>query len=531
VLNILGYIIELPAELAFLSTPGFAFAFNMLAWIIIAVLINLIFLRILKFITRRLPGDLEDIIFVILRRPILILFGLYGIDFSLRQLPLLAVVQGWIDTVSNTVVILVVTQIIGRFIKDIVVYYGEKWAVKTETKVDDVLIPILNLFGPLLLGLIAAMMILPLWGVNITSVLLGAGVLGLVLGLALQETLGNIFSGLSLLVESPFRKGDLIQLSDGRISEILHLGMRSTTMFSLEEHATIYVPNKMLAATILNNLTKPTPEQRFCIAINVSKSIDLAEIQNTLVKIADGHPALLSSNIPLKLEHVKELVGHIRQQANKIPSPSVVRDIMLAEADKNEQSIGKLALEGQFNSQILMVKEALRNLIRGINTREVQGLTEGERQELYCNFISPAEMNVQNTLSSSRAWLEAVDPWLNDTDHWQQRKLWESRNEQLLLNWERLKKNLYAVDDRNEMRLDDTTKVLIVWLEKEYKVPPGYWKDPTITIKDLDSDSIHLQLCYYLDNIRLEHDSRPHRVQTELNRIIHETMKDIGVWK
>ena len=118
-----------------------------------------------------------------------------------------------------------------------------------------------------MLGLIAALTILPLWGVNITSVLLGAGVLGLVLGLALQETLGNIFSGLSLLMEAPFRKGDLVLLSDGRISEILHLGMRSTMMFSLEEQATIYVPNKLLASSVLINMTKPTPEQRYCIAI------------------------------------------------------------------------------------------------------------------------------------------------------------------------------------------------------------------------------------------------------------------------
>ena len=93
-LNILGYIVELPADLAFLAAPGFAFAINMMAWILIAILINFVFLKILKFITRRLPGDLEDIILGILRRPILFLFGLYGIDFSLRQLPLLTCCPG-----------------------------------------------------------------------------------------------------------------------------------------------------------------------------------------------------------------------------------------------------------------------------------------------------------------------------------------------------------------------------------------------------------------------------------------------------
>jgi len=93
------------------------------------------------------------------------------------------------------------TYIVRRFIQDVVVYFGEKWAARTETRVDDVLIPVLNLFGPLILGIVAALLILPMSGINITSVLLVAGVLGL--GLALQETLGNIFSGLSLPIVAP----------------------------------------------------------------------------------------------------------------------------------------------------------------------------------------------------------------------------------------------------------------------------------------------------------------------------------------
>ena len=98
-----------------------------------------------------------------------------------------------------------ITHIFGRVIKDILVHYGEKWALRTESRVDDVLVPVLNLFGPVILVTAAALIIFPLWGINVTSVLVGAGVIGLVLGLALQDTLNNIFSGLSLLVESPLK--------------------------------------------------------------------------------------------------------------------------------------------------------------------------------------------------------------------------------------------------------------------------------------------------------------------------------------
>ena len=426
-LNILGFMIPLPPGFEFLAQPGVAFVLNMVAWIVIAVLINFLLMRVLKIIVRQLPGDLEDIILGILRRPVLILFGLYGVDFSLRQLPLLPVVLQWIETISYTIVVLIITHILGRFIKDVLVYYGEKWAARTETQLDDVLIPVLNLFGPMILGIIAALIILPLWGVNITSVLLGAGVIGLVLGLALQEPLGNIFSGLSLLIEAPFRKGDLILLSDGRISEVLHLGMRSTKLFSLEEQATIFLPNKLLASSMLVNMTLPTPEQRYSIEINIDQPEDLAQVQNSLFRIADGHPAVLSSNMAAKLCHVREQVEHIRRQAHGMPAGNAAAQDLLAEADKNECSLVKLELEGQFNAQVLALKESLRNLIRGINAREVNGLSEAERQELYRGFISPAEQDIEATLAHSRAWFEARDPWLNDTDFWGQRKVWEKR--------------------------------------------------------------------------------------------------------
>jgi len=67
-------------------------------------------------------------------------------------------------------------------------------------------------------------------------------------------------------------------------------------------------------------------------------------------------------------------------------------------------------------------------------------------------------------------------------------------------------------------------------LEKEYKIPPGYWKNPEVAITGLEKDQTHLRLSYFVDNIRLEHDTRPHRVSTELNRLIHEKMTEKGLW-
>jgi hypothetical protein len=50
---------------------------------------------------------------------------------------------------------------------------------------------------------------------------------------------------------------------------------------------------------------------------------------------------------------------------------------------------------------------------------------------------------------------------------------------------------------------------MIDWLDKEYKNVPGYWKYPVVAVKDIDHTNSQLELWYYVDNIRLEHDSRP----------------------
>ena len=523
-MNYWDFPIYLPPALAFLANPLGGFLINLVAWLAIALVVNFVVLRLLKVLTRRIPGELEDILLGILKVPIVILILLFGIRSSLHLLPLAQNVEKWERIVFLTILVLVITHVLGRLIKEVLVYYGEKWAARTESRLDDVLVPVLNIFGPLVLAIVAALVILPIWGVNITSVLLGAGVLGLVLGLALQETLGNIFSGISILVEAPFKKNDLILLPDGRVCEVIRLGIRSTTFFSLDEQATIYIPNKTLGMNTLVNLTKPTPEQRYNIDLRLSGSYNIAQIQNAISHIAIGHPSLLTSDMETKLVHVRELARQIRRKAKQLPAGDPAREVLLQEADRNERSMVKLDLDGKFNQQVFELKDALRNLIRGIGSRESNGLNEVERQELFCNYISPVQTCIDACLEASKNWQEAEDPWINHTDHWNQRKQWESRDEQLLLHWERLKKAMLEMRSQRELQLDDSTKLMLEWLEKEYKIPPGYWKNPVVVVKELDGMDAVVQLWYYVDNIRLEHDGRPRRVRNELNRMIQEML-------
>jgi small-conductance mechanosensitive channel len=69
-----------------------------------------------------------------------------------------------------------------------------------------------NLFQ-LIAGIILVVFVFAIFGVDLTAALIGAGFLGIVLGLAAQQVLGNIFAGLSLFVSKPFEIGDHVMLA------------------------------------------------------------------------------------------------------------------------------------------------------------------------------------------------------------------------------------------------------------------------------------------------------------------------------
>lgn len=529
-LTLIGFQIQLPSQLSFLSAPLPSFLLNLAVWLLLASILYWVIMPLIKRITRAMPGEVEDIVLGIVRRPLSLLVFMVGLRISIPYLEPEQDTERLLIRFSMTIIILLVGHMIGRMIRDVLVYYGEKWARRTESQVDDILLPILSLFGPLLLIIIAGLIILPMWGLDVSSVLLGAGVLGLVLGLALQETLSNIFSGLSLLIEAPFKRGDLIRLVNGKICEVQRLGLRSTTLISLDEQSTIYMPNKILAADYLVNLTKPTAEQRYSIPVTVGAGNDLSLVKSTLYRIAAGHPAVLGSDLDEKVGYIREQVERVRSWANGLSREDGSRFELEKLVEDNDYAINRLIREGRVNTQLQLLKEEIREMIRGIRSRETSGLTRQELLEILTNHGKPVESAVLELARLSREWVETPDRWLSDRDYWQQRRLWEERDEELLRHWENLKNYLKDPDDRVELRLDDLSAELIDWLNNEYKIVPGAWKDPMVEVKSVSADQVEVELHYYVDNIRLEMDSRPRRIRSELNHLIKHEFYQEGIW-
>lgn len=138
-------------------------------------------------------------------------------------------------------------------------WYKENLAGKTKTKLDDKLIPILQRTIAVAIWVIAFLIILPLYGVNINALIATLGVSSLAIALAAQDTIANIIAGFLIMVDTPFVEGDKIKLPSGEIVEVLDIGVRRSK-FLAEDKAIVIVPNVDLSKKKITNYTCPRPE-------------------------------------------------------------------------------------------------------------------------------------------------------------------------------------------------------------------------------------------------------------------------------
>lgn len=134
---------------------------------------------------------------------------------------------------------------------------------------------------------------------NVFHTMLGAaGVLGIILGIASQTSIGNIVSGLFLISEKPFEIGDLIRVGDkqGIVYAIDLLSIKLKTLDNL----LIRIPNQTIISTEVVNITK-FPIRRMDITIGVAYKEDLKKVTEVLRSIAKKNPLCLDEPEPLIL--------------------------------------------------------------------------------------------------------------------------------------------------------------------------------------------------------------------------------------
>jgi small-conductance mechanosensitive channel/CRP-like cAMP-binding protein len=145
---------------------------------------------------------------------------------------------------------------------------------------------------------LAAVILRALWGDKVTPIIGALGIGGVVLGLALQETLSNFFAGLALLAEKPFAHGDWVRIGDKPEGQVEHVTWRATKIRTRDSDYLI-LPNSAVAKEVIQNFRLPTLVHAIRIVVGTSYDDPPDKVKATLLSILEGVPAVLKSPAPV----------------------------------------------------------------------------------------------------------------------------------------------------------------------------------------------------------------------------------------
>jgi CRP-like cAMP-binding protein len=192
--------------------------------------------------------------------------------------------------------------------------------------------------------------------VDIGAIMTTSAILSVVIGLALQESLSNIFAGIMLTIDRPYKPGDWIEI-DGKEGKILDSNWRSTRVMTRDDDI-IYVPNSTMAKSNIINLTDPTPEHLCRRKLGIEYGAAPNKVRNVLINLMNHVDGVLKDPPPdvyvveyadsaviydlrfwivdydrrlkIEAEIMRTIWYHLKREGISIPYP--IRDVYLRRA-------------------------------------------------------------------------------------------------------------------------------------------------------------------------------------------------------
>ncbi len=276
-----------------LNNPYGALILNIIIWIIFAFVVYIFIKYIIRVLVRKTKTKLDDAIIEIIRKPILIIIFFYGIINSILKLSIQIGIRGSLLQIFTLIVLGIVVYVIYKIYEEILEEITTRRG-GTSSSFGKVLRPIFKIIGAVVIIIGGIIYGLSIFNINITALLAGAGVFGLVIAFAAQDTLSNFFSGIHLLLDRPFRLGDIILLESGEYCRVENVGMRSTKLYSLFDHELIILPNNTMANQKIINIVKPDNKIRQRVEVGVAYGSDIERVKKILYESASNHPDVLT---------------------------------------------------------------------------------------------------------------------------------------------------------------------------------------------------------------------------------------------
>lgn len=254
----------------------------LIVFFILSKLMVFISQKIILQLTKKTKTDIDDLIVKRTNKPISLILVLIG--FRLALFPL-GIKQTILDILENTIsslIIIIVTYIIIAVTDIIIDNWSKKLAEKTESEIDDDLIPLFHRFSRIVISIVGLLFVLPAWGIQIGPLLTSLGIAGVAIAFALQTTLGNIFGGVSIILDKSIKVGDKIKLDADTMGTVMDVGLRSTKINTWDNEL-ITIPNGKLADSKILNFIQPDPSIRIAVDFGVEYGSEAPRVRKVVL--------------------------------------------------------------------------------------------------------------------------------------------------------------------------------------------------------------------------------------------------------
>jgi small-conductance mechanosensitive channel len=182
----------------------------------------------------------------------------------------------------------------GKLVHNIFIWYGKEMAIKTESELDEQLLPFFRRIALVILGAIGLIMLLGHFEVDVSGLVATLGITSLAIALAAQTALSDTISGFTIMMDRPFRIGDRIQIQDlNTWGDVVDIGLRSSRVRT-RDNRMVVVPNSVIGKSLVVNYDYPDTQYRIQIQLGISYESDIESARQVMIDAVRGVEGVLS---------------------------------------------------------------------------------------------------------------------------------------------------------------------------------------------------------------------------------------------
>ena len=262
---------------------------------VIGKLINFFLGAVLHKLASKSQSDLDDQIIRLLRPPvfysILIIASAVAAKLVFSE-SIESVVVSLLETIA-VVIWTVLTLRVSRLLIRASSRQANKFSlIHSQT------LPLFENLAMMIIVALSLYFVFFVWNIDMTAWLASAGILGIAIGFASKDTLANLFSGVFILADAPYKIGDFIVLDSGERGEVTHIGIRSTRILTRDD-VEVTIPNSIMGnSKIINESGGPHKKYRIRIQVGVAYGTDVDKVKVILMDVAENEPSVCSDPEP-----------------------------------------------------------------------------------------------------------------------------------------------------------------------------------------------------------------------------------------